>query len=267
MDEAGQAWARGRAAHPRIKLPAEPFGQHYARAVEARRTRTDHGLAIEDLYLACACANGISGAAAVFEAKYGRIMRRAVSRVLVDPAEREEAVQAARQLLLVGTTGASARIGTYLGQGPLENWVAVAVTRLAISLGRAASAERRLLERVGNEALAGDPERLLLKGEIRRELEGAVKDALRRLEDRQRMVLRLWLVSGTTLAAIGKVFGVTQQSVSRWLADAREAILADVQRTLAERMKVAKDELPSFARLIQSQLDFSISRLLSTQKT
>jgi len=98
-------------------------------------------------------------------------------------------------------------------------------------------------------------------------LEIAVKEALGRLEGRDRLVMRLWLVSGSTLAAIGKAFGVTQQTVSRWLADARDEILNDVQRTLAERLKIARDELPSVARLIQSQIDISISRLLGSKKS
>jgi len=101
-----------------------------------------------------------------------------------------------------------------------------------------------------------------VKGEIRRELQAAVKEALGRLEERERLVMRLWLVSGSTLSNIGKALGVTQQTVSRWLAAAREEILKDVQRNLAARLKISREELPSFARLIQSQLDVSISRLL-----
>jgi RNA polymerase sigma-70 factor, ECF subfamily len=267
MEDVGRAYARGRAAHPRLKLAADAFGRQYARAVRAQRQRAETSLAVEDLYLACACANGVAGAAAAFEARYSKILRRAVSRVLSNPAERDEVVQTARHVLLVGSANADPKIGMYTGQGPLEHWVAVAAIRLAISHGRAESAERRLRERVSDDALGGDPELLLVKGEIRQELQAAVKGALGRLDDRARLVLRLWLVSGSTLANIGKTFGVTQQTVSRWLADARDRILTDVQGTLADRLKIARDELPSFARLIGSQLDISISRLLGTQKT
>jgi RNA polymerase sigma-70 factor (ECF subfamily) len=267
MDDVAQAWARGRAAFPRINLPQAPFEGHYARALAAGSKRSPKDLAVEDLYLACACATGVSGSAAVFEAKYTRVMRRAISRVLPNPTTRDEVLQDARQALLVVSATAGPKIGTYLGQGPLESWVAVAAIRLAISHGRAESAERRLRERVGNEAVASDPELLLLKGEIRRELQAAVKEALGRLQERERLVMRLWLVSGSTLANIGKTFGVTQQTVSRWLADARDGILRDVQRTLSSRLKIAKAELPDFARLIQSQLEISISRLLAPEKS
>jgi RNA polymerase sigma-70 factor (ECF subfamily) len=265
MDEVGQALALGRAAHPRLKLSLEIFTRHYSRAFAARKPASKQ-LAVEDLYLACACANRVGGAAAAFEARYSKVMRRAVARVIANSSEREEVLQHARKVLLVGSAASEPKIASYLGQGPLENWLAVAAIRLAISHGRAESAERRLRDRIGDEALGGDPELLLLKGEIRRELQAAVKEALGRLADRDRLVLRLWLVSGSTLAGIGKAFGVSQQTVSRWLADARDAILGDVQRSLADRLKIAREELPSIARLIASQLDISISRLLGSQK-
>jgi RNA polymerase sigma-70 factor (ECF subfamily) len=262
MDEVAEAWARGRAAFPRIRLPQAPFERHYARALAAGSKGSPKALAVEDLYLACACANGVSGSARVFEARYQKVMRRAVSRVLSNQAERDEVIQDAHRVLLVGGADGAPKIGTYLGQGPLENWVAVAAIRLAISRGRAESTERRLRERMSDDALGSNPELLLLKGEIRRELQAAVKDALGRLEERERLVMRLWLVSGSTLATIGKAFGVTQQAVSRWLADARIKIVKDVQRDLAGRLKIAKGELPDVARLLESQVDISISRLL-----
>ena len=264
MDDVGRAYARGRAAYPRLKVAEEVFRRHYARAVGAQRQRAEKELAVEDLYLACACAAGVAGAAAAFEAKYRKILRRAVSRVLSNPTERDEVVQSARKSLLVGSANADPKIGMYTGQGPLEHWVAVAAIRLAISHGRAEGAERRLREKVIDDALGGDPELLMVKGEIRQELQAAVKDALERLDDRARLVLRLWLVSGSTLANIGKALGVTQQTVSRWLADARDQIFTDVQRTLADRLKIARDELPALARLLSSQLDISISRILGT---
>ena len=82
------------------------------------------------------------------------------------------------------------------GTGPARELGGVAAIRLAISRGRAESAERRLRERMGDDALGSNPELLLLKGEIRRELQAAVKEALGRLEERERLVMRLWLSAG-----------------------------------------------------------------------
>jgi len=265
--ELADAFARGQAAYPRLKLTPESFSRHLARSADLGRAGALEAGPVEDLYLACACATGVKGAAASFEAKYGSVMRRAVARVLSSPAEQEEVIQRARQLLLVGDESRPPKIATYAGNGPLESWVAVAAIRLAVSYGRTDTAERRLRERAAVDALGPDPEILLLKGEIRREFEAAVRAVLDGLEKRPRLVLKLYLVSGMSLAAIGKTFGVTQQTVSRWLAETRGHILDDVQRRLAERLKVSRDDLPSIVRLVASQLDISISRLLGTQKT
>src|SRR4051812_45625227 len=140
-------YARGRAAHPRVVVSEEAFGRHLARCANAcspGNTASLAEIAAEDVYLACACAARARGAAAAFEQRYGRVIRRAVSRVLDTPDERQEAEQRAWQYLLVAAGDEPARISQYLGRGPLEKWVSVAAMRIAISFGRTESAERSL---------------------------------------------------------------------------------------------------------------------------
>ena len=131
------------------------------------RTRSLAKIAVEDVYLACACVERARGAAAVFERRFGRVIRRAVSRVLATADERQEAEQRAWQHLLVDCTDGPPRLAQYLGQGPLEKWVSVAAMRIAISFGRTESAERRLREKTIAEASGVDPEALFMKGELR----------------------------------------------------------------------------------------------------
>ena len=259
-------YERGRVAYPGLAVTEAAFGQCLARAVAAAAGRGGavlEELAIEDLYLACACAGGIPGAVAAFEVRFGRVVRRAVAGVLAAGHQREEAEQRARQHLFVADGTAPPKIAKYLGHGPLESWVSVAAIRVAISFGRAETAELRLREKAIAEAAGPSPEILYMKGEVRRELEVAVQEALQRLEHRERLVLRLYLVGGMTLAAIGKALGVTQQTVSRWLQKARDSVLADVERMLVERLKVPSDDVTSMIRFVASQLDISISRLLA----
>ena len=47
MHEVGQAWVRGRAAFPRIRLPQAPFERHYARALAAGSKRSPREVAVE----------------------------------------------------------------------------------------------------------------------------------------------------------------------------------------------------------------------------
>ncbi|HXU03269.1 MAG TPA: sigma-70 family RNA polymerase sigma factor [Polyangia bacterium] len=256
--------ARGPAAYPGLDLPAEAFARCLARSVEGRGPASWETIAMEDLYLASACVAGVPGAAAAFERRYGRIIRRAVSRVLSSAADRDEAVQRTRQALLVGSAGVPPKIAQYLGHGSLESWVAVVAVRVAVSLGRSEGTERRVRDKAAAVLTdSTNPEILCMKSELRRELEAAIEEALGRLEDRARLVLRLYLVAGMTLTAIGKTLGVSQSTVSGLLARARRSLLARVRQHLATRLKTSKSDLASIARLVASQLDISISRVLA----
>ena len=262
MDKAKATFARGRAAHPDLDLSEQAFERFIARAVKDTSARDLAALPVEDLYLACACAEDVPGAAAAFERRLGPVVRRAVARVLSTAGECEEAEQRTRYHLLVRTEAGPPKIASYRGEGPLASWVSVAAIRLAVSMGRVATSERRLLAKTAGEAAGENPELLLMKEELREEFEAAVRAALARLGDRERLVLRLYLVSGMTLTSIGKTFDVTQQTISRWLAAARADVLTDVQSALKARLQLPGGDMTSVARLLISQLDISISRLL-----
>jgi RNA polymerase sigma-70 factor (ECF subfamily) len=203
----------------------------------------------------------VRGAAAAFDRRFRRVIRRAVSRVLATADERQEAEQRAWQHLLVDEMDGPPRIAQYLGQGPLEKWVSVAAMRVAISFGRTESAERRLRDKAIAEASGIEPGRMP-KSELRQAFETAVSHALGRLKPRERLVLKLYLVSGMTLEGIGKSLGVTRQAVTKTLANARETIVGEVGASVRERLKLSKDDLASMLRYAASQLDVSISRVL-----
>jgi RNA polymerase sigma-70 factor, ECF subfamily len=256
-------FARGRAAHPDLDLDEETFARHLARFPDVEHEPAVADRAIEDMYLACACATGVAGAASYFERRFAKVIRNAVARVLAAPADRDEAVQLTRGMLLVASAAGPPKIASYSGQGPLENWVSVAAIRAAISFGRSGGTQHQLRDRtIGEVAGGADPEHLFMKAEIRKEVEAAFELALQQLEDRDRLLLRLYLVSGMTMEDIGRTFDVAHQTVSRWLVKSRKQVLAVVRSELARRLKVSKGELQSLVRLVASQMNLSISRLL-----
>jgi RNA polymerase sigma-70 factor, ECF subfamily len=255
-------YARGREAHPSLRVGVEAFRQYLARCLDDAPADAPEKLAAPDLYLACACIERARGAAARFEALFAKVIRRAVSRVVAARDDRDEAEQRVRQHLLVGTGGAGPALAKYPGHVPLAKWISVVAIRLAISLRRSESAERRLREKAGAEALGVSPEHMFMKAEIRRVFEPAVEEALGRLADRDRLILRLFLVGGMTLHAIGNSLGISHQAISKRLAKTRETLLEDIRQTVAAKLDLPKDELSSVLRFVASQLDVNISRVL-----
>jgi len=258
-------YARGHAAHPRVVVSEQAFGRHLARCANGGNMANTASLAevaAEDVYLACACATRVRGAQAAFEELYGRVIRRAVSRVLDTADERQEAEQRAWQHLMVEDGAGPPRISQYLGRGPLEKWISVASMRVAIAFGRTESAERRLREKAIAETSGVDPEALFGRRGLRDAFEKAVTDALAQLKPRERLVMKLFLVSGMTLDAIGKSLGITRQAVSKTLARARATIVERVEASVTQTLKMTKEDLTSVLRYVASQLDVSISRVL-----
>lgn len=258
-------YARGRAEYPRVAVTEEAFGRYLARCANGGSAGTTVSLAeiaAEDVYLACGCAARARGAQAAFEQRFGRVIRRAVSRVLDTADERQEAEQRAWQHILVEESEGPPRIAQYMGRGPLEKWVSVASMRVAISFGRTESAERRLREKAIAEASGVDPEALFAQDKLREAFESAVSEALALLKPRERLVMKLFLVSGMTLDGIGKSLGITRQAVSKTLARARSTIVERVEASVQKALKMTKEDLTSVLRYVASQLDASISRVL-----
>jgi RNA polymerase sigma-70 factor, ECF subfamily len=257
-----QLHVRGRGAHRRLRLAEEPFARCLARCADETPFRSLEKLAIEDLYLACACLERVRGAADAFEAAHRKVIRRAVARVTPANRDRDEAEQRVRQHLLVGERDAGPAIAKYRGNVPLAKWISVVAIRVAISLKRTESAEQRLRQKAGAEAMGVSPEHLYMQAELRRVIEPAVAEALGRLADRDRLIMRLYFVGRMSSHEIAPVVDLSHQAVSKRLVKAREAILKDIRETVCTKLKIPKDELSSAMRFVVSQLDLNVSRAL-----
>jgi len=264
-----RACERGRAAFPGLAISDETFVRHLGEVVardglDAARVLE---LAVEDLFLASACLVGAAGAADALRARHAATVRVAVERYVSGPdaAEIEQQLFAA---MLVPTPEAPARLASYGGRAPLDRWLQVAAQREALMRLRSNRAEAQA--RGGAAAEAGllgktHPEVGYLKERYRGEFARALADALKRASERDRVLLRLQLVNGLSVEKIGTMFGVSQPTASRWLAAARESLLADVKAALASRLGSSSEELASLAALVASRIDLSLSQLLSTR--
>jgi RNA polymerase sigma-70 factor (ECF subfamily) len=260
---------RARAAHPALAVSDEDFVARLARS--AARLPPDgpslEELAIEDLFLACACCESVPGAVEAFEVRCGDRLRAAVAGATKTEDEAREMQQRLRDLILVGDADDPPRISSYGGQGPLDRWVIVVAQRQIATAIRSEQAERRAREGAAREAAALEvalhPEVAFLKERYKVTFEQAMSEALAKLGERERVVLRLSLVGGATVVQIGQMYGVSHSTVSRWLADARETVSSEVKQFMREHAGLAPSELDSLAALVASQLDLSMSRLLA----
>jgi RNA polymerase sigma-70 factor (ECF subfamily) len=217
----------------------------------------DHG---EDLELARAVARGEPDAVKRFDREVAGEIAAAVRKVDRDPAFVDEITQRVRVRLLVADGDDPPRIGAYRGTGPLRAWVAITALRVALNAKRdAPPAGDVLAEVVDREP---DPELRHLKTLYRAEYREALTNAIAALGDRERALLRLRFVSGLELAQIGKLYKVHESTASRWIAAAVEAVGIGARERLVHKLAITDATADSVARLVASQLDLSIARLL-----
>jgi RNA polymerase sigma-70 factor, ECF subfamily len=170
-------------------------------------------------------------------------------------------VQELRIRLLVGERPL---LLAYSGTGDLRGWLRVTALRAAIRRQRKTSrdAEREHEAAIADVALdAGlQYQRALYQQEFR----AAFADAVANLTVRERNLLKHSVLYGATSDDLGALYRVHRATAARWLVDARERLAAETQRQMIARMNIDRSDYESLLRLIQSQLDVSISRVFGS---
>jgi RNA polymerase sigma-70 factor (ECF subfamily) len=222
----------------------------------------------DDLVFARAIEVGQPDALARLEALLASSVATALRRLNASDAFVDEALQLARQKILMGLGGRRPQIAEYAGRGSIEAWLKA----LAISTGLNLLRQRHQDLPLDDDSLweepvaCSDPELDYVKEHARAEFREAVKAALNTLPARERTVLRLHLVAGLNIEEIGNIYKVHRATVARWIASARETLVAEARRRLAERLRVSRPELDSLLRQVRSALDVSVGRLLAYSK-
>ncbi|MDB4971103.1 MAG: putative DNA-binding regulatory protein [Myxococcales bacterium] len=274
VDE-GLAWMiqelidRARAGWPELELSEERFVEHAARSIEGNDVATLlAALHAADLWLACGCASGDPAAIAAFDREVLSQTRMLLGRMQPTAQLVDEVRQLLREKLLVAQPGQRPRIAEYAGRGPLQAWVRVTAVRTALDLLRAGGV------RTGGEvqpddlaAAASSPELEYLKERYRPQFKVAFQEALRALDPDKRNVLRLHVVEGLNIDEIGALFKVHRATVARWIAAARQEILAGARETLRRELGLSGGEFDSLAVVVRSQLDLSVAKILRKPDT
>jgi RNA polymerase sigma-70 factor (ECF subfamily) len=223
-------------------------------------------LRVDDLFLAQWCATGDARAIAAFERVHRGELDAVFGRFKKLAASDDEMRQALRIKLFVGAAGKTPRIAEYSGFGFLQNWVRVTALRSLVDLARSERA-RKLEELFADDdmlALAANDslDSRYTRDQINRAIKQAFARAISALAPRQRNFLRHAHVDALTLDQIAALYGIHRATVARTLAQARETMMTQTRRELADELGLADEQLESIVRAADSRIDLSLSRVL-----
>ena len=174
-------------------------------------------------------------------------------------------MQGLRVTLLTGDRAGGPGIADYAGRGDLGAWLRSVTVRTALKSLRQARRDRPVDADLDALAAPGaSPELALLRASCAADFRAALAEALAALSARDRTLLRQHFVDNLTIDELAPVYGVHRATAARWLARLRAEVLGQTRDALARRLGPAAPELTSVLRLIDSQLDLSLSRLLRT---
>ncbi len=268
LDEALTAFvASARQQWPQFYLTDEQFLRHVAERFppNADPHQTLGQLNPADLYLACGCSRGDRTAMAAFHDAYENLIQAAIMRIAGNQSIDDDNVK--HQLLeklLLPRGDLLPAIALYAGHGTLAAYVYVSTVRAAAKvLGK--NARLRSFDDVVSVDSNDDPELAALKRRYRHQFKAAFQASLTELPSRDRNLLRYHYLSELTTREIATITGVDHSTVSRRLARVRASLLVATRSHLMDDLGVDKGEFESIARLVESQLDFSIERFLGSQ--
>jgi RNA polymerase sigma-70 factor (ECF subfamily) len=217
------------------------------------------GAALEpaDLYLCCACIAAQPAALRSFESYTAGVAEAAIQRVHDDRDFVRDCLQELWNRVLLGD---HAKLRSYSGRGPLQAWVRVAATRVALDRRRV---DKRHVKREVqlSETLAAaevSAEASVLKARFGRAFQEALRRAVARLSEQERNVLRMHVVGRCSIDEIGLAYDVHRATAARWIERARGRIYDDVRRDLCVDHKLTVSEFRSLATLLGAELELSL---------
>ncbi len=274
FDQAASGRLYARSGAERWQVPPDRLGAAVERSLDYRFSgaATDaeaavylESLHVDDLALACACIDGHDGAWEHFIRELRPQLYQAARTIAGDDG-RELADSLYGELFgFPGKDGVRrSLLAHYHGRSRLITWLRSVLVQRHIDRVRAT----RRLEPLDDEdsgrsthaatATDPDPERDSLVGHAQRALDAGI-DAL---EAKDRLRLRLYYGQDMTLAAIGRVLGEHEATVSRKLDKARRTLRAEVERALAAQ-GLAPAAVARAFELAADAPDLQLDRLLA----
>ena len=264
-----ELWKQGQSAWPGIALSPPQFV-----ASVGERARIDRAplaavqeLRAADVFLACACAHGLSGAIRAFDTALLARVPTYLRRLNASPELADETRQLLLTKLFLSQGGRAPKIAQYSGRGSLEGWLRVTTVRTAQNLLDADRSRQTLVDEAATVAQAVapvcDPEHELMTVSHRDAFVAAFREAMVSLGQRDRALLRFTFVERMTPARIGAVYGVHRTTVMRWIEAAQAEVLAGTEARLMARLHLSPSGCASLFLLVKSRLDLALSSLFT----
>jgi RNA polymerase sigma-70 factor (ECF subfamily) len=217
-------------------------------------------LFVADIYLSVACAEGAAGALAAIERDFMPDLRTTLSRMGLTASAIDEALQVMREELLVARPEGAPRILGYGGRGPLRGWLRSVAARTGLRGFR----KPQLHETLDGEvhATAGEDLELdFLKRKYGEAFRAAFRTAVSELPADDRVLLKQRFRHQLTVEELGALHGVHAGTISRWVAAARDRLVAGTRKVMMRELGVQRADVSSILRLIQSEMEISLSML------
>jgi len=209
-------------------------------------------LRLEDLGLACACADGVAEAWEHFVGLYRGYLRACAGAMLKRSASAPEAEELADSLFAELYGLSAEKRGSLLryfhGRSSLKTWLRAVLAQRHVDKIRAG----RKFEELGDEDLAVDGKRRVAaeylqagdphRAEYLQKFANALQTALANLDKRDAERLRMYYGEQKKLTEIGRALGEHESSVSRHLEKARGDVRRSVEEILRAGSGVAKGD-------------------------
>jgi RNA polymerase sigma-70 factor (ECF subfamily) len=255
-------WDEARAAWPALTVSIDDWLAAVGGAVADATAPLDRigELHAADLYLAQACVTGDPAALAAFDVTCRDVVHGSLRAMGLADDVIADVAQDVRAKLLVGP---APRIATYSGRASLRTWTRTVATRAAVSRLR-----KKQAVHVDDEVLAGlpaiddGPDAQHFRAKYKDELKAAFEEAMSSLTAQQRNVLRHHFVDALTIDEIGALYGAHRTTAFRWLETARDVLAKRTQNGFQRRIKATPSEMRSIVRLLESNVELSLQRVL-----
>lgn len=231
-----------------------------SRGEQLRHAGTLH---LEDLALACACAEGLETAWDHFVRELRPVLYRAADALDPSGSARELADSLYGDLYGLPAKDGSRRslLTYYHGRSTLSTWLRAVLSQRVVDRAR----ERKRLEPLPEEpALPAKPEADPDRPGLVARLSVALLLAISRLDPRDRLRLGYYYRQQLTLAQVGRLLGEHEATASRQLARTRRQLRDDVTRQLEAQGLSGSEIAHCFEAAAEDAGSLDLGQLLAT---